>query len=211
MFAKINRTTCCLPEQSVDICNRFGCNAKCPPPITLDIPEIKNSISSLHEEKAFFIEKYDNVLDIRQACSVESLAYHNPNLTIYVLFINQEINIRAKTIQTLVKSYNNIQFIKLDLEDFLAGTPLERWYHCTDRKNGPFDVSQLSNVLQFIPSYKYGGYYFGFDVIQTRPVIYYRNFVAAQDENTLGNCAFHVNREHPVIKMVVDEFLLKHR
>lgn len=110
-------------------------------------------------------------------------------------------------IQHLQVVYNNIRFISVNMNDFLAGTRLEYWYHCTDWRDGQFHVSHLSDGLRFLTLSKYGGFYFDLDVIQVRPVTYYRNFVAEESTGTtLGSCAIHADYRHPLMEMATLEF-----
>jgi lactosylceramide 4-alpha-galactosyltransferase len=65
------------------------------------------------ETGPFFIETSGSGdLSFRQACAVESLALHNPNLTVYVLFVNVKINSSVSTLNVLKKEYENIRLIK---------------------------------------------------------------------------------------------------
>jgi hypothetical protein len=73
----------------------------------------RNLISVVTETGPFFIETSGSGdLSFRQACAVESLAFHNPNLTVYVLFVNVKINSSVSTLNVLKKEYENIRLIK---------------------------------------------------------------------------------------------------
>ena len=158
------------------------------------------------EERAFFLEtKGDNSLNYRQACAVESLALLNPNLPVYVLFANGPFDDTTATLRTL-QQYNNIHLAQINLEEYVAGTPLESWNRDSGWKQGPYRASHLSDGLRMLTLFKYGGYYFDLDIIFTRPVKFYRNFVAAEDEDTLNGAALHAERGYPFIKMAVEEF-----
>ncbi len=190
---KVDRATCCLhSNQSEDICGRSNCTSSCTEPRD-SIPELKNDHTryqhlSQNKENAFLIETTGNgALNYRQACAVESLALHNPNLTVNVFFTDAKINNSFVTLQKLVEKYANVQFFSLDVSEFMTGTLMEHWYHCTDWRRGSFHVNNLSNALRLLTVYKYGGYYFDLDVISVRPVTYYRNFVAAESENDVNS------------------------
>lgn len=208
-----NRSTCCQSSDKLkDICGRENCNSQCPSP-TLWLLDLENGeAKEPHQNNyGFFIETSKRGdLNIRQACAVESLAYHNPNMTVYVLFVDTQILTSSTTVKQLIEKYNNIRLVRINLEDYVAGTPLEHWFHCNDWRNGPFHVSHLSDGLRFLTLAKYGGYYFDLDVIQVRPVIEYRNFITAQTSGTLGSCALHANYGHPVMQMAVNDFHLNY-
>lgn len=151
------------------------------------------------------------MLDTRQACSVESLAFHNPNLTVYVLFTNGQMNSSAVVMETLIENYRNIRLIQVDLNEFLAGTPIESWYHSSEWKNGPYHVAHLSDGLRLVTLFKYGGFYFDLDIIHTRPVINYRNFIAAESGETIANGVINIDKNHPIIQLAVKNFSLNYR
>lgn len=138
---------------------------------------------------------------------MESLALHNANLTISVLFVDVPINISIVVLQQLKEKYNNIQLVSIDLDDYLVGTVLEHWYHCTDWKKGSYHANNLSNGLRLLTLEKYGGYYFDLDIISVRPVTYYRNFVALQDAAGLNNDVIHADLKNPFIEMAIQDFV----
>lgn len=151
-------------------------------------------------------------MGFRQACAVESLAYHNPDINVFVLFVDAVVNVSStSTMYQLKQQYKNIDFISINLDDYLAGTPLEHWFHCTNWREGPYHVSHLSDGLRFLTLSKYGGYYFDLDVIQVRPVFFAHNFVALEHDNGLGSCSIHADYGHPLMKMAVEEFAADYR
>ena len=158
-------------------------------------------------EKAFFLEtKGDNSLNYRQACAVESLALLNPDLPVYVLFANEHFDDTTVTLSTL-QQYKNIKLVHINLEEYVAKTPLESWNRDSGWKQGPYRASHLSDGLRMLTLFKYGGYYFDLDIIFTRPVKYYRNFAATEDENTLNGAALHAEKGYPFLKMAIEEFV----
>jgi lactosylceramide 4-alpha-galactosyltransferase len=204
----VDRATCCLSaNQQEDICGRKNCTFTCTEPEP-SIPELESDPANFNSNRAFFIETSGSGgLSVRQACAVESLALHNPNLTVYVLFVNVKINTSLDTVQELEKKYNNVHLISINLDDYMAGTALEHWYHCSDWRNG-FYVNNLSNGLRLLTLSKYGGYYFDLDIISVRPVTYYRNFVAAQDHNDVNNDVIHADLNNPVIQLAIKDFII---
>ena len=159
------------------------------------------------EEKAFFLEtKGDKTLNYRQACAVESLALLNPDLPVYVLFADGRFDNTTVTLRTLQQYYKNVNLVHINLEDYVAGTPLESWNRDSGWRQGPYPVTHLSDGLRMLTLAKYGGYYFDLDIIFTRPVTYYRNFVAIEDDYTLNGAAIHAERGYPLIQMAVEDF-----
>lgn len=144
-------------------------------------------------------------LNVRQACTVESLAYLNPDLKVYVLMTGQ-VDREALTMKTLTQNYDNIKIVHIDLAEYLTGTPLEKWYFCSDWNRGWFAVAHLSDALRFLTLFKFGGYYFDLDMIQLRPVTRLRNFVVEEGTGKLGSSVIHVERGHPFIKKALEAF-----
>lgn len=210
---KLDSTSCCSsPSQLQDICRRPRCSRLCPD-ANYSIPTLGDDTATfLHNERAFFLETLgDGALNFRQACSVESLAMHNVNLTVYVLFTGGKINYSASTMQTLKARYNNIRLVAISLGEYLAQTPLEQWYHCTRWKNGSHHVWHLSDGLRLLTLVKYGGYYFDLDIIHVRSVTFYRNFISAESIDSVSNAALHSDYGHPLMQMAVEDFPLNYK
>lgn len=211
----VDRGTCCVSlNSSKDICDRLNCTfPSCPAPQTLNQLEHDDD----ERENAFFLETSGSGnLNIRQACAVESLAFHNPKLNVNVLFMDdgvKKIN-RSKVIETIEKlkeKYNNIHVIVFNVAEYVAGTWLEKWYHCTDWRKGQYHVAHLSDGLRLLTLKKYGGYYFDLDIIFVRPVTYYRNFIVAESGGGLCNNAIHADHGHPVVQLAVKDFAINYR
>ncbi len=118
----------------------------------------------------------------------------------------------------LVENYPNIRIRKLHLDGFFAGTPLERWFYCSDWNNGPFPVTHLSDGLRLLILSKFGGYYFDLDIVHLKPITaQYRNFVVVESlvglegGVVLNNAVIHAQPQHPFSLMAVEEFRTTHR
>ena len=212
---KYDRDTCCMSlDSSKDICDRLNCTSpSCPTPQTLNQLDEHNS----YGQNAFFIETSGSgALNIRQAFSVESLAFHNPNLNVKVLFMDDRekpIN-RSKVTEIgekLKEKYNNIQFLIVDLDEYMACTSMEKWYHCTDWRKGQYRVAHLSDGLRLLTLHKYGGYYFDLDIIFVKPVTYFRNFVASEWGDSFCNNAIHADYGHPLMQLALQDFYLNYK
>ena len=157
------------------------------------------------KNKAFFHEtSHNTVLSVRQACAVESLAFHNPHLSIYVLMAN-EVNSSHPIIRAL-RTYGNINLLQIQLADYFSDTPLENWYFCNSWRSGKYSTSHLSDALRFLTLYKYGGYYFDLDFVMLRSVSDHRNFVGLESIKTLGSAAMHADFQHPIFNQTILEF-----
>ena len=143
-------------------------------------------------------------LKTRQACAVESLALHNPDLTVYVLMTN-EVSNSHPTMRAL-QEYGNINLVQINLDDYFFNTTLERWYFCTNWRNSRYAVSHLSDALRYLTLFKYGGYYFDLDFIMMKPVSSLGNFVGLESKNVLGAGAMHADLGHSVFQQTIQEF-----
>ena len=163
--------------------------------------------------KAFFIETAGrSTLKYRQACAIESLARLNPNTSVHLLMTSQQIDYDSPILKSLLANFpSNFQVTSINVGDYITGTPLERWYFCTNWNYGPYAVSHLSDALRFLTVYKFGGYYFDLDVVHIRPVDSYQNFVAAEDRVKVASAVFHFDRGHPLMRLVVEEFHTNYR
>ena len=82
------------------------------------------------EDKAFFLETSGSAqLNVRQACAVESLARHNPDLSVHLLMTGHSPLDGNQTdyVKMLGRSYRNVRVAHFELGAFLAGSPLEHW------------------------------------------------------------------------------------
>jgi hypothetical protein len=224
----VNRSRCCVmsgrQQQTADVCGRPNCTRNCPDPV--QIPSIDDSSRA----NAFFLETSGSGgLNIRQACAVESLAFHNPDLTVNVFFMmddaddvqqqkqkqiknkSSKVLLASKTVRQLKEKYRNIQFAFVSLGEFIAGTLLEKWFHCTDWRKGPYHVAHLSDGLRFLTLNKYGGYYFDLDVLMVRPVTYYSNFVATPDDHNVASNSIHADLNNPVMELALQNFVSNYR
>ena len=226
-----NRTNCCSKKESDgsknnkivrDICGRPTkcCISNCETPTAISYgydnveEDNKNLAPTVSSDNAFYIETSGvRSLSVRQACAVESFARLNPSLTVYVFMTpsnGSKIDIKATTMRGLVENYHNIRIRKLHFDGFFAGTPLERWYFCSDWNYGSFAVSHLSDAFRFLILFKYGGYYFDLDIVHLKPIkVQYRNFVAVESlkgEVILGSAVIHAEYQHLFTLIAVEEF-----
>lgn len=220
-----NKTSCCfLSKADEDICGR---PAQCGRPCNRTVSEHSvriflgknagNASKMLKGVNAYLIETSGRLkLNYRQLCSIESLAFHNPNLTIYVLFTigirkSLEEPFEIKDLRILNSKYGNINAGVINLNEFISGSPLEHWYHCTSWREGPYSIGHLSDGIRLLILSKFGGYFFDLDLIHVRPVTHYKNFVGLVDLSHVGNGAMHVEQGHPIIDLAIEEFHKNYR
>lgn len=117
-----------------------------------------------------------------------------------------QIDKQAITFKTLTDHYSNVKMISIELGDYVAGTPLEKWYHCEKWNRGWFAIAHLSDALRLHSLFKYGGYYSDLDMIQLQPITSLRNFVVEEGTGKLGSSIIHVEKGHPFIEKALEAF-----
>ena len=116
------------------------------------------------------------------------------------------------TMRTLQQNYPNLRITNIDLSDYVADTPLDHWYFCSEWNRGWFAVAHLSDALRLLTLSKFGGYYFDLDIIHLRPVTSYRNFFVEDDGSyNLANGIIHADYKHPLIQLAVEEFASEYK
>ena len=228
------RTNCCDKESHFgnilhDICGRKRkcCKLNCEPPtaISYGYQDERNTEENLlptvsSDNNAFFTETSGaRSLTIRQACSVESFARLNPNITVYVFLTpngEAEIDVKATTMHNLMENYSNIRFRKVHLDGFYAGTPLEQWYYCSDWNYSPFAFPHLSDSLRLVILFKYGGYYFDMEIMHLNPIEKeFRNFLVNEHppeiKSRYSHAAIHFEHNNPFVLMSLGEYRINYR
>lgn len=72
-------------------------------------------------------------LTARQACAIESAAFHNPNFQVFILFIGpiyrypDNSSRRQSPIIDAILSYKNVHLRQLNVWRYVEGTPIEEW------------------------------------------------------------------------------------
>lgn len=209
----MNHGECCKPGHLSDKCALSECLSRClNSTASVTKPENSTTKSLQFEENAFFIETSGiGTLNFRQACAVESFAFHNPNLGVTVLFVGGYTNFNKAHVQKLKERYSNIHFTNINLDNYVAGSPLEYWYYCKNWRNGPFNISHLSDGLRFLTLAKFGGYYFDLDVIAVQSVTSLRNFIVAEDDDYLGSSVIHAELTNPIMQLATIDFVTNYR
>ena len=157
---------------------------------------------------AFFLETTGSgMLNHRQACAIESLGRLNPSLSVRLLMSGDRIQYNATTILSeLMNEYKNVFVYLINMDDYVAGTPLESWYFCTNWRKGPYTVAHLSDAIRLLTISKFGGYYFDLDFVFLQPITTYKNFIVAEQANSVANGAFHFDLDQPLIHMALEDF-----
>ena len=112
----------------------------------------------------FFVQTNDvrEKFSIRELCSIESAAKHNPNARVMVKSLKAKISVNK-----ILKTYPNIEWSIIKLNEIFNDTPLYDWWRSGKlaSHNSYFRYSHLSDALRHTLIFKYGGLYSDLDVI----------------------------------------------
>ena len=123
-------------------------------------------------------------LDPKELCTIESVAKHHPNNTVYVLLTSPFAD---SAVSFIADKYSNVEFRGISVESFLVNSPLAELWTSGKLRNSDYLVSHLSDVLRYLVLYKYGGTYLDMDqvVIKTFPDL----------PNFIGRESFWIGKE----------------
>jgi len=62
-------------------------------------------------------------------------------------------------------SYSNVRIWKLDISEYIKGTPLENWDFMSKVKSSRWPVVHSSDILRYLTLWKYGGTYLDLDFV----------------------------------------------
>ena len=89
------------------------------------------------------------LLKSREACSIESAALANPNARVYMIFADKTAIEQAHVTKAL-RQYQNIFMLRVNVEEFSAGTFTESWIQSKKIYNTKFIGNNVSNFLRFL-------------------------------------------------------------
>ncbi|PSN40797.1 hypothetical protein C0J52_07184 [Blattella germanica] len=138
------------------------------------------------------------VLKPRSACAIESAARTNPNRKVYVVYscpIVGAIENSSEHVMQLFE-YPNVKIWKLNVTEYFANTPLEKWEFYKKMNTSKWPLSHSSDVLRYLTLWKYGGTYLDMDFIIVRSLDDLgSNFVGAQSHNYIASGALNFRTE----------------
>ena len=171
--------------------------------------KVKKSIVDNHR-RIFFHETSGNAtLNIKQCCTVESMAKHNPELPVHVYLSSGE---RPQPLDPcpdhVLRHYANIKTELVDNSRYFTETRLHDWYESGVWRWSPSSVSHLSQHIRLVTIYKRGGLYMDLDYVGLKRLdeekFFRKNvlFVDSDDKRMLSNGIFHFHAGHPFIDEV---------
>jgi hypothetical protein len=142
-------------------------------------------------------------MTLKQLCSIESNALHNPEATLYIKSLKARINKPS-----LLIKYPNIEWSLMTIDEIFNETPFKTWSSGDKltRKD-----SQLANALRISLVYKYGGFYSNMDQIAIKnfqPLTKYSAIINNRDSNINPESSFfHIKKNHGFLKLVIDDYI----
>lgn len=108
------------------------------------------------EENIFFVETSGSVnksklaaVNSRQACSIESAALTNPQLSVFLVF-SEKTTTKELKIFDVLREYKNIFLLRMNLEEFANGTILESLVTSRKVYDSLFLMETMSDVLRYL-------------------------------------------------------------
>ena len=118
----------------------------------------ENFIIKKPNEKSniFFVETntQHEFFTSKQQCAIESAAFHNPNLNVYVYSLNADFENKK-----IFDYYTNIFLYKFIPKEIFANTPLWDWWLSGKVFNSTYMIAHLSDAARLALLWKYGGFY----------------------------------------------------
>ena len=174
-----------------------------------------NRITQDKRYNIFFFETnlQNKYFYLRQLCAIESAAKNNPNARIYVYSLTAKMN------QFFLDKYPNIISKKLNIDEFMNGTIIEKWYY--DNKKliyaGPFAIAHLADMLRLVALWRYGGYYSDLDTITAKSIenlLDYPGFgkiYSDNDNDVLSNAIIILPKQHPFLVRVLTDLMTSYQ
>lgn len=149
----------------------------------------------------------------RQACAIESAAFNNPTVDVFVLFASPTYvpnNLDSNIIKSLLK-HKNIFLRNNNLWSYTKDTPAEGWFRGETIFRSDFLSTHLSEFLRLVTLWRYGGIYINLDVLVLDNLFYFPpNTIGALDNSTVGNAVINIEDSeagHRVVTAILKHFI----
>lgn len=163
------------------------------------------------QQRIFFHEvSGNNYLDVRQTCTVESAALHNPDRVVFLYLHTQNALNQCSQWYRVLNKYPNVFVVLVDSpKEFFAGTELENWYcKMSENHQDSFHGSQIHHdAVRFLEFLRNGGVALDLDFIFLKRLPFeLKNFVVFHDRNQsrFTQSAVYLEKTHVLSKMLVD-------
>ena len=182
--------------------------------------DVNKVIEKNVDDSEFYLNKTDSnnilfvetnisrtLLTFKELCAIESAAKHNPELNVILFSVNARI--QYKNIFT--KTYPNIKYQKLNLDQFFNNTFLNEWWSSNVlAQQSYFREAHLADALRLQLLYEYGGVYSDLDTIVIKNLSPLRKYSGVGTLNNqvieIGNGFMHFYKNHDFILYVLKQF-----
>ncbi|KAH8263394.1 hypothetical protein KR044_008247 [Drosophila immigrans] len=163
----------------------------------------------------FFLEtkcqsSESNTLNARQACAIESAAFHNPNFQVFVLFANPKVIDPKDPFITIIRSYRNVHLRQLNIWRYAKETPVEDWIVRDNKFMSIYPTEHTSDLLRFLTLFRFGGIYLDMDIVVLRSLEELPlNYVGMQINGDVSNAVLSLKPMgigHEVGKLFLRDF-----
>ncbi|TRY70398.1 hypothetical protein TCAL_02411 [Tigriopus californicus] len=144
-----------------------------------------------------------SILTRREICTIESVAAHHPEHSVYVLLTTDLLR-RTSTAQHLLDIYPNIRFRFLEFETFIVNSPLRHLWDSGQIQQSWYMISHVSDIVRFLILYKFGGIYLDLDQLLVRPLPDVPNFIG-KESRFVGVGVMRFRVKHPILGKFVDK------
>ena len=137
-------------------------------------------------------------LNLKQLCTIESNALHNPEATVNLVSLRSKIGL-----QSLFKIYPNIKWSLMNIEKLFEDTPLENWWKSgkLTRYNEYYRISHLSDAVRIALIYKNFQPLTKFSALINNPTLV--NNPVIDPESSF----FHLKKNHRFLKLAISDFV----
>ncbi|GIY17910.1 alpha-1,4-N-acetylglucosaminyltransferase [Caerostris darwini] len=171
---------------------------KCEPPTRL--LRTADSLTCIGPKPIFFVETSDSRrLTARQACAVESAAYHHPHMRAHVLFTSPEpLDLTDPYMARLVR-IPNVRLLRVEVGVLVSGTPLSHWYNKGRWRSSPYRALHMSDAMRLTVMWLFGGIYLDMDVVVLKSLSQLHNTTTTDNGRNVGFALLAFDPAHPLL------------
>ncbi|KAK4025353.1 lactosylceramide 4-alpha-galactosyltransferase [Daphnia magna] len=145
-------------------------------------------------------------LGLRQTCTVESAARHNPDRPIQVFMTADRLDYSSPWLEIL-QTYSNVNIVLVDPKGYFANTPLEHWYNDGEWRQSIYNIVHLSDYIRVLTLLKGGGMYMDLDFVTIKPLddkqLWNFFLIETAEMKLLSNSVLHLERGHRLIDEMI--------
>ncbi|GIY40365.1 alpha-1,4-N-acetylglucosaminyltransferase [Caerostris extrusa] len=183
---------------------------KCEPPTRL--LRTAESLTCIGPKPIFFVETSDSRrLTARQACAVESAAYHHPHMRAHVLFTSPEpLDLTDPYMARLVR-IPNVRLLRVEVGVLVSGTPLSHWYNKGRWRSSPYRALHMSDAMRLTVMWLFGGIYLDMDVVVLKSLSQLHNTTTTDNGLNVGFALLAFDPAHPLVGAAIRDLARSYR